>query len=514
MTSIRKRLGGLTIAAIVAAIALAGCSAGGSSGTPKASATPLPYAQQNVTFVSNYGVPGLDTSKTPLEVGTNQVISNVMQALVILDKKSTPQPQLATSWSWTTPTTLQFKLRHGVTFSDGQPFTSADVKGSFDRYIAEKAQLAAVLAPIASYTADDPYTFTITTKAPDAPLVGVLALVHIGESSHSTDDAWWSKPLGTGPFVITDYVANDHVTLTRNDHYWGTKAKLKTVTFSLITDTNAKVTALSNGQAQVLDDVTFDQIPTVKALPNVTLTQADSLTYNFLWFNNAKSPLTNPKVRKAMAEALDLPTIVKSLYGDTASTMESFCPSSAFGCVPAKGMPTYNPKDAKALLAAAGYPKGFSVDILLNTANSGMDTLVAAYVSAWKAVGVTVTPRAEDPASWLADFSAHNWDMVVDPNQTITGDADYTLNRLYNCAANRLGYCNPSLDGILTKAQQSTDQSERKDLYQQAVDIMAKDVPGIPMFQAKSNLAYLNTVKGLTIPPSEFIDWSTVYLIK
>jgi peptide/nickel transport system substrate-binding protein len=514
MTSIhRKAMAGMAAAATAIVLALTGCSAGSSSGGA-ASNTPLPDSQQNLTFVPNYAVPSVDPTKAPLEMGTNQVISNVMQGLVKLNAKSVPEPQLATSWKWTDPTTLVFQLRKGVTFSDGHKFTSADVKGSIDRYIAQKQALAASLAIITSTSADDPYTFTIHTSAPTGTLVGVLSLIYMGEGSHATDDAWWSKPVGTGPFVLSDYVANDHVTLTRNEDYWGAKAKLKAVTFKLITDTNAKVTALSNGQAQVLDDVTNDQIPTIKSMSNATLTQAPSLTYYFLWFENQHSPLTDVRVRKAMWEALDLSTIVKSLYGSTATTMDSFCPSAAFGCGPAKGMPKHDVADAKKLLAAAGYPDGFKVDIIYSTANSGLDNLTKAMISAWKTVGITVTPRAEDGASWLADFNALKWDMDVQPNQTVTGDADYTLNRLYSCAAKRLGYCNPDLDKIMTQAQQSTDQAERKKLYQQVVDIMAKDAPAIPLFETKSNLAMLNTVKGVTIPPTEFIDWSRAYLTK
>jgi peptide/nickel transport system substrate-binding protein len=510
MTSpFRKGLLGLAAATAAVALALTGCSSGGTSDTSGAA---LPDAKQNLTFVPNYAVPSTDVTKNPLEMGTNQVMSNVLQALVKLNDKSVPEPQLATSWDWTDPTTLVFKLRKNVKFSDGGDFTATNVKNSFDRYIAQKQALAAALSVITSYEADDSAgTFTVHTKAPTGTLVGILALVYIGEGD-ATDDAAWSKPVGTGAFVLSDYVPNDHVTLTRNKNYWGTKAKLKTLTFKLITDTNAKITALSNGQVQVLNDVTNDQIPTVKGMPDVTFTQKSGLTYYFLWFENQHKPLDDVRVRKAMWEALDLPTIVKSLYGETASTMDSFCPSAAFGCVPAEGMPKYDPADAKKLLAEAGYPNGFSTDVIFSTANSGLNDLATAFVSAWKAIGVTVKPRAEDGTSWLADFTALKWDMDLQPNQTITGDADYTLNRLYSCAAKRLGYCNPDLDALMTKAQQSTDAGDRKDLYQQVVNIMAKDVPAIPLFQSKSNVAALKTVKGLKVPPSEFIDWSGVYL--
>ncbi|PYI37049.1 ABC transporter substrate-binding protein [Arthrobacter psychrolactophilus] len=509
MNSIREKISLAVAATAVAMMALTGCGSGTAS---TGGGAMLPDEQQNLTFVPAFAVPGLDPTKAPLEMGSNQVLSNVLQALVKLDENSQPQPQLAESWEWTTPTTLTLKLREGVTFSDGQALSSADVKATLERYISQKQTLAAVLAVIESVSADDPTTVTITTTQPTGTLLGVLSMLFIGQAAHAQDDAWWAKPTGTGPFVINDFIANDKVSLTRNEGYWGEKAKLRSLTFKLITDVNAKVTALSNGQAQVLNDVPFDQVATVEAMSNVAFTQTEGLTYNFLWFNNAREPFTDVRVRTAMWEAVDLPTIVESLYGDTASVMDSFCPTSAFGCVAATDMPSYDPEHAKKLLAEAGYAEGFTADVIFSTANAGYDSLISALVSAWNEIGVTITPRALDGATWLSEFSALNWDMDVQPNQTATGDADYTLNRLYKCEAKRMGYCNPELDQLMAQAQESNDAQARLKLYQQVVDTMVKDAPAIPLFQTKPNVAASNTVQGLTIPPTEFIDWSTVYL--
>jgi peptide/nickel transport system substrate-binding protein len=523
-------------AVTVAALALVGCSSGGGNDTGNGTAggtsggggsggttaagngAALPDDQQNLTFVPAYGWAGSDISKYPLEIGVNMAISQVMESLVKFDMDMKIVPSLATEWNWDTPTELGFKLRQNVTFSDGTPFTSADVKGSLERYIAAQGPLAAVLAPIAKIDTPDDMTVKITTSAPTGTLVGVLSMVKIGkaEFSHTTstdaDDAYWAKPIGTGPFVITDYVPNDHFTFARNDKYWGEKAKLKTLTMKQITDVNAKITALSNDQVQVLNDLTYDQFDTVQALPNVTLSQFDSLSYYFVWFMNDRKPLDKPEVRRAMWMALDLPTIVSSLYGDSRQPMKSFCPSTAFGCADAADMPTYDPEGAKKLLADAGYPDGFKIDVIFSLANATDNALAQALISSWKNIGVTVEPRGLDAATWLKEFQALNWYMDFQPNQTLTGDADYTLNRLYSCAAKRLGYCNPDLDKLMTQAQQSTDQAEREKLYKQVVDIMAKDAPAIPLFQTKVNVAYKNNVKGLVVPPTEYIDWSKVYI--
>lgn len=527
MTSLHAKLRSVAVVAVATALLLTGCSGGG--GTDAGSSEPLPDKQQNLTYIPSYGWAGTDISQYPLEIGVQMAISQTMEALISLDKDGKPQPKLAKSWEWVDDTTLQFRLRDDVSYSDGAAFTAADVKGSIERYIAQQGPLKTVLAPIASVTADDDHTVTIKTSAPTGTLLGVLSLVYIGQAKYShadltaqADNDYWAKPIGTGPFVISDYVANDHFTFTRNDGYWGKKAKLKTLTMKQVTDVNGKITALANGEAQVIGDVPHDQVDQVKSMGDVKFIQENSLNYYFLWFDNKNQYLKDQKVREAMWAALDLKTIQESLFGDTASVMTSYCPTAAFGCVePKDGMVKYDPKHAKELLADAGYPDGFTVDAIYSTANgAGFANMMQAFISAWAEVGITVEPKSLDPATWLSTFSTvnadgtHGWDMDVQPNQTITGDADYTIYRLYNCKAGRLGYCNPDFDALTLKAQQSTDADERLKLYQEAIDIMRADTPAIPLFSINVNVATASNVHGLKIPANEFIDFSTVYLSK
>lgn len=524
MTSLRARLRSVAVVAVATALLLTGCAGGGEeAGTGE----PLPDDQQNLTYIPSYGWAGTDISQYPLEIGVQMAISQTMESLITLDEDGQPQPKLAESWEWVDDTTLVFNLRQDVTFSDGVAFTAADVKGSIERYIAQEGPLKTVLAPIAEITADDDQTVTIKTSAPTGTLLGVLSLVYIGQAQFShadlsaqADNEYWAMPIGTGPFVIDDYVANDHFTFSRNEDYWGEKAKLKTLTMKQVTDVNGKITALSNGEAQIIGDVPYDQVAQVQSMSNVEFTQEDSLNYYFLWFDNQNEFLKDQRVREAMWAALDLKTIQESLFGDTASVMTSFCPTSAFGCVePTDGMVEYDPERAKELLADAGYADGFTVDAIYSTANgAGFANMMQAFISAWGEVGITVEPKALDPATWLSTFSTvnedgtHGWDMDVQPNQTITGDADYTIYRLYNCDAGRLGYCNPEFDEITLQAQQSTDPDERLELYQQAVDIMRADTPAIPLFSINVNVATASNVEGVTIPANEFIDFRTVYL--
>lgn len=505
---------GVTMVA-AAAVLLVGC-AGGAGGTDNGgaeSAAPVADDKQNLTYVINWGCTMLDITANFTNCST-QVASNVMQGLVALDPETKePQPLLADSWEWVDDTTLTFTLREDVTFSDGTPFTSADVVATLDRYIAMKSVLGAQLAVVESYTADDPTTVTINTSRPTGTLMGILAMIGIGKADGAADDAYWASPVGTGPFVIDSFTANDSVKMSRNEDYWGEKAKLKTLTFQQIDNISSRITALSNNSAQVIAGVPNDQIATVEGFPNVVFEQIPSLTYNFLWFQNSREPFTDVKVRQAMMMALDMPTIVSSLLGDTATPMSSLCPEVAFGCLPSGDWPTYDPKGAKKLLAEAGFPDGFSTSVDFSTANAGVDQLVTAMVSYWNEVGVDVAPKADDQATFTAAIaSPGNFDMIINPNLNTTGDADFTLNRLYTCAANRLGYCSPELDELLMTAQGETDRDKRLELYQDVSDLLAADVPAIGLYGININVASSDKVKGLTLVPTENYDWSKVYL--
>jgi peptide/nickel transport system substrate-binding protein len=509
MTSLRKRLTLTASAVLAASLVLTGCAGGAGEGG--GSGTMLPDEQQVLTYVPNYSIQALNIAQTPLEIGVNKVVSQVMEPLVRFDGEEIV-PVLATEWEWVEPTTLEIKLREGVTFSDGAAFTANDVVATLEHYIEVATPLAAIFSVIESVEAADDRTVVINTSRPTGTLVGILSMVYIAQGDKVKDDSYWTMPLGTGPFVFEEYVADDHVTMVRNDDYWGEKAKLRELIFKLIPDINNRITALSTGEVQVVNGIPFDQFSTVEGIEDVEIEQTASLNYWFLWFENSRTPLDDVRVRTAMWEALDLPTIISSLYGDTAEPMDSFCPSSAFGCLPSDGFPTYDPEHAKELLAEAGYPDGFETDIIFNTGIVTGTPLVQAMISAWNEIGVKVEPRGLDSATWLAEFQALNWDMDVQPNQTITGDADYTLNRLYSCAAKRLGYCNPELDEIMAAAQAEADEAERTKLYQEVIDIMTADVPAIPLFQMNINVAKRSNVQGLVIPPTEFVNFAGVYL--
>jgi peptide/nickel transport system substrate-binding protein len=172
---------------------------------------------------------------------------------------------------------------------------------------------------------------------------------------------------------------------------------------------------------------------------------------------------------------------------------------------------SYDPELAKRLLAEAGYPNGINTSLQWPLEGGpNIRAMAQAFVSDWAKVGIKVEPLEKERATWLKDFGALTWDMNLQTNTTGTGDADFTLNRLYTCAAKRLGYCNPALDSILVKARESLDQNERKTLYAQADKLLWDDAVGIFPVDLKNNFAIRENVKGFQMPVNGRPDFAQV----
>lgn len=501
--TIRRKSGIIGAATLAVALILTGCSTTTSTGP-----------SEDVPQVLNY-VPGLfpvslDVQTYPAEEGVQVAAQQVLETLVTYEDGKA-SPLLAESWDTPDDLTWTFHLRKAK-FSDGSDFTAADVKGSIDRLIGLKGALAPVLAQITTTTADDDRTFTIKTDQPLGTLLSTLSLVFMGQGDKVGDLEYWKKPIGTGPFTVSEYVADDHVTLERNKNYWGKKALLTKVDILNMPEVASKITALQNGEVDILTTIPPDQVSSVDGQDGIEFITSDSFLYYFIWFNQNNKPFDNVEVRQAMWHAVDFASINKDLYGDGASLAKAPVTQSVFGA-PALAPYKYDKALAKKLLSDAGYPDGFTTSIQWpRETGPNVKALAQAMISAWAEIGIEVEPLEKERAQWLADFGALNWDLNLQTNATGTGDADFTLNRLYTCAAKRMGYCNPELDTLLNQARASQDQSEREGIYAKASKIIWEDAVGIFPTDLKNSAAYRTTVKGFTLPTNGRPDFSKVFI--
>ncbi|MEV6269126.1 ABC transporter substrate-binding protein [Kribbella sp. NPDC051936] len=486
---LRKRF-----AAALGAVALAAVAACSPASEPSSGEQVLRYAPAMFPV-------SLDTHKYAGEEAVQTAIQQIMEPLVRVDDGKIV-PVLATSWENPDPTTWVFKLRSGVKFSDGTPFTAKDVVASYERHKKLDGPLVPLYSTVTSFAATDDQTVTVKTSKPLGTLLSSLTLLFIGPAAKVDTDGFFNKPIGTGPFTVTAFQPDEKLELAANPTYWDGAPKLNKLEFVNIPEVAGRITGLENGEVDVLTQIPPDQVGSVQGSEQITYSTTPSWTYYFDWFNSNRKPFTDKRVRQAMWHALNLEGTVKDLFGDLASVAQAPLAQGVIGA-PKLSPYTYDPAKAKQLLTDAGYPNGFTTSMQWPLEGGpNIRALAQAMISDWAKIGVTVKPLEKERAQWLEDFGKLNWDMNLQTNVTGTGDADYTLARLYVCTAKRNGYCNPALDKLLLDARSSVDQAARPKLYQRAGQTIWDDAVGIFPAELASNAAVRSRVQGFVMPPS------------
>jgi peptide/nickel transport system substrate-binding protein len=471
----------LSIAGVGAASAfLAACGVGGGS-TAKAKAALKACFAQPITDLD------------PLSATATVDEPALMARRLIFDTLVRKQgdgfaPALATSWSQPDDQTWVFKLRDDVTFHDGTRLTAKDVAASVNKAITKTTNLSPLWSSVKSAEATDDTTVTIRTKAPVGTMLVNLTLLFIPPGDKLDDPSFFRKPVGSGPYKVDSFTPSANLSLVKADKYWGTAAKNDAITLPYISETSTAITSLLNGDVDALWPVPPDQVQDVTGKNGVTVKRMPSYVYFFNWFNCGRKPFDDKRVRQAMWHAIDVAGIVKELYGESAVVMNAPIPSTVFGSAPQQAY-AYDPDAARQLLAQAGLANGFSTSLMW-FASSGplISQLAQALISGWAKVGIKVDAQQIEKAAWLQRLNKLDWDMDLQTNTVTTGDADFTLGRLYTSSANRMAYHNPDLDTVLAKARSSADQNERKSLYAQACRTIWEDAVGI--FPATMTTAY------------------------
>ncbi|RZT27884.1 peptide/nickel transport system substrate-binding protein [Kribbella sp. VKM Ac-2569] len=485
---LRKRF----VAALVAVtLGVAGCSP---ASEPSSGEQVLRYAPAMFPV-------SLDTHKYAGEEAVQTAIQQIMEPLVRVDGGKIV-PVLATAWENPDPNTWVFKLRSGVKFSDGTPFTAKDVVASYERHKKLDGPLVPLYSTVTSFAATDDQTVTVKTSKPLGTLLSSLTLLFIGPADKINTEGFFNKPIGTGPFTVSSFKPDEKLELAANPTYWDGAPKLNKLEFVNIPEVAGRITGLENGEVDVLTQIPPDQVGSVKGSDQIKYETTPSWTYYFDWFNSNRKPFNDKRVRQAMWHALNLEGTVKDLFGDLASVAQAPLAQGVIGA-PKLSPYTYDPAKAKQLLTEAGYPNGFTTSMQWPLEGGpNIRALAQAMISDWAKIGVTVKPLEKERAQWLEDFGKLNWDMNLQTNVTGTGDADYTLARLYVCTAKRNGYCNPALDKLLLDARSSVDQAARPKLYQQAGQTIWDDAVGIFPAELASNSAVRSRVQGFVMPPS------------
>lgn len=408
--------------------------------------------------------------------------ANIYEGLTRIDAKGAVQPGLAQSWTRSDDgLTYTFKLRTGVKFHDGTDFDSADVKFTFDRAMAPDSTNAQkwIFAPIESVAAPDATTVVIKLKFPVGNFpynLGWGDAVIFGPESAANNK---TNPVGTGPFKFVNWVRGDRVELAKFDGYRDAGAiKLKRVTFRFIQDPSAQVAALRAGDLDAFPSMgapeTLDQFKTDKRFKVVVgATEGETI----LAINNTKSPLSDVRVRRALAHAIDRKAVIDGAWSGYGTPIGSHFSPLHPAYVDLTGMYPYDVNKAKALLREAGYPNGFSLQMRLPpfpyAPRAG--EIISAMLSQ---VGIDAKIELIQAPQWLTQvFRERQYDLTIVAHTEPLDINIYARDDYY------FGYSKPAFKELMTKIDRTLDEGERNKLYGDAQRMIAEDSVNVFLFQ-------------------------------
>ena len=460
---------------------------------------------------------------------SERVMMGVFNNLVIFDqhvKQNTLQsivPDLATRWSWNEDgTELTFPLRQGVTWHDGKPFTSKDVKCTWDLLTGKSSEQLRVNPRKSWYrnldqvNTNGDYEVTFHLKRPQPAFLMLLASGYTPVyPCHVSPRDMRQHPIGTGPFKFVEFKPNESIKVTRNSNYWKKdRPFLDGIEYTIIKNTSTAVLAFAAGKF----DMTFPhilQLPLLKDLktqmPLAICELAPSGINRNLLVNRDKPPFDNSDLRRAMALSLDRQAfidIISEGKGDVGGVMQPL-PEGLWGMPPEilRALPGYGPdvqknrREARGIMEKLGYgpSKPLNVRVLTRDLPFFRDPAVI-LIDQLKEVYIDGELETVDTTNWLPKRMRK--DYIVAADQSGSGpDPDQNLYLSYGCGAelNYGGYCNPEVDRLIEQQSIEGDLEKRKQLVWKIERILAEDVARPIIFYNRSASCWQPHVRGLTI---------------
>jgi len=427
------------------------------------------------------------------------------------------QPGLATSWEVSEDKTkYTFNLREGIEFSDGTPFNAEAVKFNFDRLLDIGSAPSGLFKVVTNVEVIDEYTVEFTLDHPFAPFIKTLAtnqasIVSPGIMEYEEDDDYaqdWlsANTAGTGPFVLESWERGRRMVLSKKEDYWGELAKLDQVIIRFISESSEIRMLMERGEVDMSTSLTIDQMEAMRGTEGIVIVEEPSFMCQYVYLNNQNEYLKHVKVRQAISYAVDYDGIIESLYRGHATQMRGPIPQGLSGHSEDVYQYHQDFDKARALLEAAGYEDGFSVEIMVsptvpewrkmatviqdNLSNIGIDLEVRSY--AWPTLRDKLDRGDFDMSFgyWTPDYpdaDMFTWYWFLSDNGGLAG--------------NRSFYDNHVMDELVTLERREVDTEKRMALFEGIQWIAVSDAPYVYLLQANHQVAMRDRVKGYEYNP-------------
>jgi dipeptide transport system substrate-binding protein len=456
--------------------------------------------------------PGINTTGTSFDAN-----SQIYSRIVDFERGGTSVvPGLAEKWTISKDgLEYTFFLRKGVkwhsnkNFKPSRDFAADDFMFAIERQWKENDPYFKVTSSNHSYFNDmgmpkllksvdkvDEYTVKITLNKPEAPFLSNLAMEYAGIQSKEyaiamlkagTPEKLDQEPIGTGPFMMIQYQKDALIRFKAFPDYWAGKAKIDDLIFSITPDASVRWAKLQKGECHVMPYPNPADLDAIRKDANVTVLEQPGLNVGYLAYNTTKKPFDDVRVRKAINMSIDKKAIVSAVYLSTGVPATNPIPPTQWSYNKSIKDDAFNPEEAKKLLAAAGYPNGFSTDLwampVQRPYNPNAKRIAELMQADLAKVGVKAEIKSFEWGEYRKRMQAGEHQMGMLGWTGDNGDPDNFLHTLLGCDSAKGGgsnvakFCFKPFDDLVVKAKTVTNPAERTKLYEKAQVIFMEQAP-------------------------------------
>lgn len=471
-------------------------------------------------------------------------LNNVYEGLVRRGPDMTIEPSLATSWEalpdgagW------RFTLRQGVTFHDGSAFNADDVIFSYERAASEASDVRSWFSPVTGVVRVDDYTVDFMTSAPNPLFPGSIANFMILDAewaaaneaelpAREAENFATRNANGTGPFILSSRDPGIETRLVPNEAWWDSaEHNVTEAIWTPIGNPATGLAALLSGEIDFISPIPLQDVEQVEGRDGFKVLAGletrvimlgfghDHETLKYSEETTGANPFLDPRVRLAVAQAIDVATIDRVIMRGAAEPASQLLPEGLSGWSAEHAeRPAYDPEAARALLAEAGYADGFSFGLMCTNDRYINDEAVCRAVASMLArVGITANVNAMPVRGYWDELRSDNFDMYLLGWSPGTFDAEHPIRFLAHTPSDRLGtwnfggYSNARIDALLAPIQQEIDEAARQAMLDEVAGILQDDVAYVPLYTEPLIWAMKDSVDVVQRPDNFFmLRWVTV----